>query len=255
MKLKAILRHRWIWIVVPSGVMISLLLYRYIPVLSPKAVRLYEILTNRHHLKKMILSFKAYSPVIYILVQMLQVVLAPIPGAPIEFIGGYLFGAKAGFLFSMIGLTLGSLSAFLLARIFGKWILQRVVSEEAMRKFEYLIGHEGVIISFLLFLIPGFPKDALCYILGVTPMHLGIFLLISTIGRVPGTWIAILEGAKAYGHHYKTLFMLLGVSAFAIVIFYFYHERIHTLVRELRKPERQQPSRSTSDLQKGGSHV
>jgi uncharacterized membrane protein YdjX (TVP38/TMEM64 family) len=242
MKFKAFLKRHWTWIALLSGAIISLLLYQYFSTLSAEALKFYGILTNRHHLKKMILSFKAYSPLIYILIQMLQVVVAPVPGGPIEFIGGYLFGMKAGFLFSMIGLTLGSLLAFLLARIFGKWILERFVPPQAMKKFKYLVGHEGVIISFLFFLIPGFPKDALCFILGVTPMHMGIFLLISTIGRVPGTWFATLEGAKAYGHHYKTLFMLLGVSAFVIVIFYFYHARIHTLLKELRKPEREQPS-------------
>jgi uncharacterized membrane protein YdjX (TVP38/TMEM64 family) len=239
---KAFLRRHWIWIVVLSGVIISLLLYQYLSILSAETVKFHGILTNRHHLKKLILSFKEYAPLIYILIQTLQVVVAPIPGGAIEFIGGYLFGVKAGFLFSMIGLTLGSLSAFLLARSFGKWVLERFVPPEAMKKFEYLIGHEGVIISFLLFLIPGFPKDAFCYILGVTPMHLGIFLVISTIGRVPGTWVATLEGAKAYGHHYKTLFILLGVSAFVILTSYFYHERIHTLIKELKKRERQQPS-------------
>jgi uncharacterized membrane protein YdjX (TVP38/TMEM64 family) len=242
MKFKAFLKRHWIWAVVLCGVMISLLLYQYFSILSTKAVKFYGILGNRRLLKKMILSFKEYAPLIYILIQMLQVVVAPIPGGPAEFVGGYLFGVKAGFIFSMIGVTLGSLLAFLLAKTFGKRVLERFVSPQTMKKFEYLIGHEGVIISFLLFLIPGFPKDALCYILGLTPMHLGIFLIISTIGRVPGTWIATLEGAKAYGHHFKTLFILLGVSAFAIVIFYLYHERIHTLLKELRKPEQQQPS-------------
>jgi uncharacterized membrane protein YdjX (TVP38/TMEM64 family) len=230
------------WVAVLSGVLIALLLHQYFSVLSEKAVKFYEILGNRHHLKKTILSFKKYAPLVYILIQMLQVVVAPIPGGATEFLGGYIFGVKAGFLFSMIGVTLGSLVAFLLARTFGKRVLERFVSPQAMKKFEYLIGHEGVIISLLLFLIPGFPKDALCYILGLTPMHLGIFLIVSTIGRVPGTWVAALEGAKAYGHHYKTLFILLGVSAFAIMICYYYHERIHTLIKELRKPEQKQPS-------------
>ena len=115
-------------------------------------------------------------------VQMVQVVVAPIPGGAIEFIGGYLFGVKAGFLYSMIGLLVGSFVAFALARIFEKLAVEKFVPVETRKKFDYLIGHEGVILSFLLFLIPGFPKDALCYILGLTPMHLGIFLFISTIG-------------------------------------------------------------------------
>lgn len=103
-----------------------------------------------------------------------------------------------------------------------------------MRKFDYLVGHEGVIISFLLFLIPGFPKDALCYILGLTPMHLGLFLIISTIGRIPGTLIATLQGAKAFEHQYKFFLTLLGVSALIILIFYIYHEQIHQWIRKLR---------------------
>jgi uncharacterized membrane protein YdjX (TVP38/TMEM64 family) len=239
---KAFLRRHWIWILVLLGAVISLLLYQYFSILPAKAIEFYGLLTNCRYLKKLILSFEAYSPLVYILIQMLQVVVAPIPGAPIEFLGGYLFGVKAGFLFSLIGLTLGSLLAFLFSRIFGKWFLERVVPSRVMKKFEYLVGHEGAIISFLLFLIPGFPKDALCYILGVTPMNLGTFLIISTMGRLPGTWFATLEGAKAYGHHYKTLFVLLGVSALVILIFYYYHEKIHTLVKELRKPQPQQPS-------------
>jgi uncharacterized membrane protein YdjX (TVP38/TMEM64 family) len=242
LELKAFVRRHWFWTLMVLGAVISLLFYPYFSTLPAKAADFYGLLTNCRYLKKLIVSFEDYSPLVYILIQMLQVVLAPIPGAPIEFIGGYLFGVKAGFLFSLIGLVSGSLLAFLLSRIFGKWFLKRVVPPRVMKKFEYLLGHEGAIISFLLFLIPGFPKDALCFILGVTPMHLGTFLIISTMGRVPGTWFATLEGAKAYGHHYKTLFALLAVSAFLIVIFYYYHERIHTLVKGFKKPQPQQPS-------------
>jgi uncharacterized membrane protein YdjX (TVP38/TMEM64 family) len=161
------------------------------------------------------------------------VVVAPIPGGAIEFLGGYLFGVKVGFLYSMIGLTLGSWFAFSLAKIFEKWVVEKFVSPKMMKKFDYLIGHEGVILSFLLFLIPGFPKDALCYILGLTPMHLGIFLIISTIGRIPGTLMATLQGAKVFEHQYKLFSILLGVSALLILVFYIYHEEIHGWVKKL----------------------
>jgi uncharacterized membrane protein YdjX (TVP38/TMEM64 family) len=159
--------------------------------------------------------------------------VAPIPGGPIEFLGGYLFGVKAGLLYSMIGLVLGSWFAFGLARIFEKGVVEKFVSAESRKKFDYLIGHEGVILSLLLFLIPCFPKDALCYILGLTPMHLGIFLLVSTIGRIPGTLMATLQGAKAFDHQYKTLLILLGISMLLILVFYIYHEKIHQLIKKL----------------------
>ncbi len=187
-------------------------------------------------LRIFILSFGAYSPIAYMVLQVLQVVVAPIPGGAIEFLGGYLFGVKAGFIYSMIGLFFGSWLAFGLARIFEKWAVEKFVSPRTRKKFDYLVGHEGVIVSFLLFLIPGFPKDALCYILGLTPMHTGIFLMISTLGRIPGTLMATLQGAKAFDQQYKAFLLLLGVSTLVILVFYIYHDEIHEFVKRFHKP-------------------
>ncbi len=212
-----------------------LLVYRFNSQIWVKAVQFYHLLHDQHHLKEIITSYGAYSPLAYILIQVLQVVVAPIPGGLIEFMGGYLFGVKTGFLYSMIGVILGSCLAFGIARMFERMAVEKFVHIRTMKKFDYLIGHEGVILSFLLFLIPGFPKDALCYILGLTPMHLGIFLIISTIGRIPGTLMACLQGGKAFDHQYKALLILFGISAFIILIFYIYHEKIHDFIKGLRK--------------------
>jgi uncharacterized membrane protein YdjX (TVP38/TMEM64 family) len=225
---------RWFWTICLLAGLCFLLLYHYKSALWIKGVQFYGFLHDHHQLKILIVSFGPYSPLAYILLQTLQVVVAPIPGGAVEFIGGYLFGVKVGFLYSMVGLVLGSSIAFGLARIFEKLAVERFVSLQTRKKFDYLIGHEGVILSFLLFLIPGFPKDALCYILGLTPMHLGIFLIISTIGRIPGTLMACLQGGKAYEHHYKTLLVLLGISALVILAFYIYHEEIHYLIKKIK---------------------
>ncbi|MCJ7746603.1 MAG: VTT domain-containing protein, partial [Desulfobacterales bacterium] len=214
---------------------IILSIYQYNSQLWIKAVNLYDTLHDRHQLKVIIRSFGPYSPLAYILLQLIQVVVAPIPGGAIEFLGGYLFGVEAGFFYSMIGLVLGSWMAFSLARIFEKLAVEKFVSPQTIKKFDYLIGHEGLILSFLLFLIPGFPKDALCYVLGLTPMHLGIFLTISTIGRIPGTLMATLQGAKAFEHQYKTFLVLLGISAMVILAFYIYHDEIHHWIKRLKR--------------------
>jgi len=200
-----------------------------------KAHRLYEVLHSRQELKGVIRSFGAYSPLAYMILQFLQVVIAPIPGGAIEFLGGYLFGAKVGFGYSMVGLFFGSWFAFGLARIFEKIAVEKFVPAETRKKFDYLIGHEGLILSFLLFLIPGFPKDALCYILGLTPMHTGIFLIISTIGRIPGTLMACLQGAKAFDAQYKTMVILLGLSTLIMLVLFIYHDEIHQALKKLRK--------------------
>ena len=211
------------------------LIYHYDSQLWARVTKLYNSLYSPHRLKKLILSYGAYSPLAYILLQVLQVIVAPIPGGAIEFLGGYLFGVNAGFVYSMIGLILGAAVAFGLARVFERVAVERFVSPQTRKKFDYLVGHEGVILSFLLFLIPGFPKDALCYILGLTPMHWGIFLVISTIGRIPGTLMACLQGAKAFDHQYKTLIILSGVSALMLLAFYIYHNEIHQLIKKLKK--------------------
>jgi uncharacterized membrane protein YdjX (TVP38/TMEM64 family) len=138
----------------------------------------------------------------------------------------------------LIGLILGSWLAFSLARFFEKVAVEKFVTERTRKKFDYLVEHEGVILSFILFVIPGFPKDALCYILGLTPMHFGIFLIISTIGRIPGTLMACLQGAKAFEHQYNFFMILLAISAGVILVFYIYHNEIHHLIKKMRKEKR-----------------
>jgi uncharacterized membrane protein YdjX (TVP38/TMEM64 family) len=227
-------RLKWALILLLCALSGFFLVYRYNSQLWIKAGDLYEVLFDGTRLKGIISSYGASSPLAYILIQVTQVVVAPIPGGAIEFLGGYLFGVKAGFVYSMIGLVLGSSLAFALGRIFEKVAVEKFVSLKTRKKFDYLVGHEGVILSFLLFLIPGFPKDALCYILGLTPMHLGIFLVISTIGRIPGTLMACLQGGKAFDHQYKTMLILLGVSTLVILVFYIYHDEIHHLIKRMK---------------------
>jgi uncharacterized membrane protein YdjX (TVP38/TMEM64 family) len=229
---------KWVLLICFLTGLFIFLIYHYNP---QKWTKFYTLLYDRAQVKALIRSYGVYSPVAYIFLQIMQVVIAPIPGGAVEFIGGYLFGAKAGFLYSMIGLLIGSWLAFSLARIFEKLAVEKLVPLETRKKFDYLIGHEGVILSFLLFLIPGFPKDALCYILGLTPMHLGIFLFISIVGRIPGTLMACLQGAKAFDYQYKTLLILTGISTLIILIFYIYHDEIHHAIKKLRGQEGQGP--------------
>jgi len=234
MKLQRHFRLRWVLIICLLGGFISAFIYQFNSSLWIEAVRIYDVFHDPHQLKAFVHSFGSYAPLAYILLQVLQVIVAPIPGGAIEFLGGYLFGVKAGFSYSMLGLMLGSWLAFSFAKIFENIAVERFVSPETMKKFDYLIGHEGVILGFLLFLIPGFPKDALCYILGLTPMKLSTFLIISTVGRVPGTLMATLQGAKASDEQYKILLILLGISALLILISWIYHEKIHHFVKSLK---------------------
>ena len=234
MKLLDQTKWKWIALCLLGGLFVFIL-YWYHSQLWNQGGKLWGLFEDCRKLKGVIKSFGPYSPLIFILLQVIQVVVAPIPGEAVEFLGGYVFGVWGGMFYSMIGLVLGSWLAFSIARIFEKQAIERFVSPKLRKKFDYLIGHQGVILSFFLFLIPGFPKDTLCYILGLTPMHLGIFLIISTIGRIPGTWMATLQGAKTFDQQYVALCVLLIISVLIILAFYIYHENVHQWIKKISK--------------------
>jgi uncharacterized membrane protein YdjX (TVP38/TMEM64 family) len=172
-------------------------------------------------LRDFILSFGAFSAIVFIMIQALQVVFAPIPGEVTGFIGGYLYGKVLGVLFSTVGLTFGSFLAFEIARVFGTALVKKVVKQEAMERFDYFVTHRGVHIAFILFLVPGFPKDSLCYLLGLTHLRRIDFLLMNVFGRLPGTLILNLEGDAVRSGKYQAFFILLAASVVLTVLLYF----------------------------------
>jgi uncharacterized membrane protein YdjX (TVP38/TMEM64 family) len=172
-------------------------------------------------------SFGPYAPIACIVIQALQVVLAPIPGEATGILGGYLFGTWIGFLYSTIGLTLGSVMAFWLGRWLGLPIVRRVVSKEVYHRFDFISRAGGELVTLVCFLIPGFPKDYLCFLLGVSPLQFGMFFMVSTFGRMPGTWLLSVQGAKVRNAQYVEFVIYLLVAAFAVVLAYIYRERIY----------------------------
>ena len=89
--------------------------------------------------------------------------------------------------------------------------MEKVVQRETLEKFDFIIERQGALLAFFFFLVPGFPKDYLCFILGLSQMPLQVFLIISTIGRIPGTFLLTLQGANVYKGNYVSFFILLGL--------------------------------------------
>ncbi len=167
---------------------------------------------NKEALSQFIASFGYYAPLVFISLQALQVIIAPIPGELTGFIGGYLFGIGLGFAYSTVGLTLGSVLAFLISRHLGMPFVRRFVDQEIMRKFDRLMERQGAFFSFLVFLIPILPKDYFCYLLGLSPMHIFTFLVISTMGRIPGTLLLTMEGQAIRSENYRIFSLFLGLT-------------------------------------------
>lgn len=189
------------------------------------------VYSSSDKLSKFLESLGPYSPAVFVLLQVLQVIAAPVPGELTGVAGGYVYGEIFGVILSTIGLALGSWIAFELASILGRPFVERFVSQEALHKFDFLTTNTGATICFLLFLIPGFPKDYLCYLLGLSRMKLGTFLLVSIIGRIPGTYLLNVQGAKFRDQEYYEVVIFAVVSAAVLLAAYLYRNRIYRWIK------------------------
>ncbi len=168
----------------------------------------------------------------FILLQAAQVIVAPIPGEVTGFLGGILYGPSLGVILSTIGLTLGSYIAFALSRAFGRPFVEKFVNKKTMSRFDYLLHHKGAFLIFLLFLIPGFPKDFLCYILGLGHLNTAEFLVIGGTGRLMGTILLTLGGSYIRHHQYYRLSILLGIAIVIILVSMAYKDKLEKLFQK-----------------------
>jgi uncharacterized membrane protein YdjX (TVP38/TMEM64 family) len=229
-------KPNWKWILGYALVVLGLCLLLYYYKEAYLGFRdLVRFFSSRTRVSAFVASFGPFAPLVFMGIQFLQVLFAPIPGELTGFIGGYLFGTGLGFIYSTIGLTLGSWVAFLIARRFGFSFVRRFVGKEIMEKFDYLMEHQGAFFSFLFFIIPALPKDYFCYLLGLSPMHVLTFLVVSTIGRIPGTLLLSMQGEAVRSEDYRAFFVVLGLGLLALVLALIYRDRIESWLRIEKK--------------------
>lgn len=203
--------------------------------LNPLATECWEIFKSRESLRTYLEGWGSLAPLVFMAVQSFQVVFAPIPGELTGAVGGFVFGAVPNILYSTIGLTVGSLLAFTAARVIGMPLVRLVVQKEILDKFCFLAETRGTSLAFILFMIPGFPKDFLSYILGLSPMGFVSFAFVSTIGRIPGTIMLSLSGSAVYNEDWSSLAIIAVVTAVSVGGFLVFRERIEMWLENKKK--------------------
>ena len=183
--------------------------------------------TYKGSLRSWLDSLGLLAPLGFILIQALQVVIAPIPGEATGFMGGFLFGALPGFLYSSLGLTLGSGLAFLLSRRLGSRFMERLFRAESLAKFNALFERSGALVAFLLFLFPGAPKDYLCFLLVLSKIPFKVFVVLVAVGRMPATLLVTLQGAQVYQGHYWNFLLLLAITGLVGGFLILFRERFY----------------------------
>ena len=206
--------------------------YLYRIPLWEKVTYYYDIFTDREQIKAFVTSFGTGAPAVFIIIQILQVLLAPFPGEATGFIGGFLFGATKGFLYSSIGLTVGSLINFTIGRFLGKRFVRKLIPPAQLERMDNLVKHQGVIVLFALFVFPGFPKDYLCLFLGLSAIHLKIFIILTTIGRMPGTLMLSLQGSYIFEQRYGWFALIVSVCLLLIFLAYRYREGLYNWIEK-----------------------
>ena len=178
-------------------------------------------------------SFHPYDDIVFIIIQILQVLAAGVLPAEISgFVGGYLYGPIVGTIYSTIGLSIGSWLAFLLSRVYGLPLVRRLVKPSILEKYDHFIDVRGPLVSFFLFLIPGFPKAALCYIIGLSQMNIWTFIAVSTVGRLFGTILLTLTGDSVRTMRIAVLFVILGLIAMFYLFVYLFRHKLLEMTRQ-----------------------
>lgn len=190
-------------------------------------LKFYTILTDRESIQRFIASWDAAVPLVFILIQVLQVVIAPVPGEISGFIGGYLFGALQGFIYSSIGLTMGSAINFWIGRLLGKKWIRKWIPPAQRDKMDLFVARQGVVVLLIFFIFPGFPKDYLCFFLGVTRLPFNLFILLAGFGRIPGTLMLSLQGDALFDRKYGIYVATLVASMVIIGLAVYFREAIY----------------------------
>ena len=176
-------------------------------------VPLVKSASEPEHFREWIKSLGFLGDGAYIILVILQVVVALIPGEPIEILGGYAFGIWRGTVLYLIGAFIGSVIVFLLVRKFGKIAAEIFFSKEKLESLKILqTSPKRTLIFSVIFTIPGTPKDLLAYFVGLTDMKLSTWLIIAAFGRIPSAITSTISGSALGDGKYTSLIITLAVT-------------------------------------------
>jgi uncharacterized membrane protein YdjX (TVP38/TMEM64 family) len=160
-------------------------------------------------------------------IQILQIVLAFIPGGPVELAAGAAYGAWGGFAICILGCAIATAGIFLAVRTFGAPLAQWFSGKELTGKYAFLRNTKKLSLAlFILYLIPGIPKDALTYIVPLGTIKLRRFLIISTGARVPAILASTMLGSSMLRGHWALILALFAATAVTGIAGVLYGERI-----------------------------
>ena len=198
------------------GFLTIILVLKYLP-------RILELTVSLDKFRDYIISLGSFGSVVLIFFQMLQTIIAPIPGEVIQVAGGYVYGVTFGVIYTTIGLLLGAIIAFYFTRLIGTPFIEKLINKKNSQWMVDIMDNKKFsAILFIVFLVPGLPKDFLIYVAGLTPINPLKFFGILLISRFPWLLASVSIGSNLhYGNYISTIIVsLIAIVSFILGICY-----------------------------------
>jgi len=181
--------------IVLGAIVVLLIIYLFTP--SGKALysTIKNIFSSQEQLQNYVKDYGILAPIIFIIIQIIQVIIAPIPGNITTLASGAIFGVFYGFIYGAIGIFIGSIIAYWLARFLGKPLVKKLIGKNTYDKYASTFMGRSFVVLLTVFLFPFFPDDALCLIAGVSNIKFGLFIILVIVGRSPSILLTSFIGA------------------------------------------------------------
>jgi len=166
-------------------------------------------------------NFGILAPFVFVLIQIVQVVLAPINGYTVGIAGGFIFGMWQGFLLNYIGRVVGHIIAFSLAQKLGRSLVKKIVQKKTLKKYDRFWEKGGAFLLFLIYYLPFFPDDAISYIAGISKIKFKFFMIANILGNIGGSLTLAYIGSGMDPK--KTSFFIIFFIIFILALFLSYY--------------------------------
>ena len=198
------------------------------------------LLSKKEALREWVLSFGAFGGIIFVFLQVFQVVIFVIPGEIVQIGGGLIFGFWGGLALSSLGIALGSMLNFFIGRLLGPRFLRMILKQKQYEKLQIYADDARTFAGFiLLFVIPGIPKDLLCYFAGTGSSSFGLFLIASMVARMPGIIGTTLAGSAVYSEKFGLVIVLAVLTALLMIALVVFRSRLEAFIkRHIRRGEK-----------------
>ena len=205
-------------------------------------------LSDKEAVSKAITSMGIFAPLVFILMQIAQTVISPIPGNIVGIVGGFVFGWW-GVLWTTVGSTLGYIIVLALTRRFGRSFVERVISPELLKKFDYLAKEHGAMVFFLIFLIPGLPDDVLMYVAGLTEIPIKKLVWLAAVGRLPSVIGSNLIGSSVGDSDITGAIIITVLSLVVVIVAAVKRDAILKFINKYRRELSEKVDRIEEDIQ------